>query len=257
MENALTAPAIAVHELSVGFSGKRVLEDINLTIRPGELSVIIGPSGSGKSTLLRAMNRLNELFPGCSSSGSVKVRLDGRLVDIYQRGSIPLPELRRRVGMVFQTPTVLPFSVRKNITMPLAVTLGLEGRDLELRLEWSLRQVGLWDEVKDRLLDAAATLSGGQQQRLCLARTLALGPEVLLVDEPTASLDFRATATIERLLTDFKDRYTIVAVSHSLSQTRRLADRLWVLRQGRTVEQLERRHLQDAAAFQELVDRAF
>lgn len=257
MENALAGPVIAVHKLSVEFSGRRVLEDVNLTIHPGELSVIIGPSGSGKSTLLRAMNRLNELFPECSTSGSVQVRLDGRLVDIHRRGAIPLPELRRRVGMVFQTPTVLPFSVRKNITMPLRVTLGLEGRDLDQRMEWSLRQVGLWDEVKDRLPDDAATLSGGQQQRLCLARTLALGPQVLLVDEPTASLDFRATATIERLLTDLKDRYTIVAVSHSLSQARRLADRLWVLRQGRIVEQLERPQLQDAAAFQELVDSTF
>lgn len=177
--------------------------------------------------------------------------------DIYRQGSISLPELRRRVGMVFQAPTVLPFSVRKNIAMPLRVTLGLEGRDLELRLEWSLRQVGLWDEVKDRLPDDAATISGGRQQRLCLARALALGPQVLLVDEPTASLDFRATATIERLLTDLKERYTIVAVSHSLSQARRLADRLWVLRQGRIVEQVERRHLQDATVFQELVGSTF
>ncbi len=257
MENQLVGPTIAVESLSVEFSGKRVLEDINLSMFPGELNVIIGPSGSGKSTLLRSMNRLNEFFPESSTSGSVKICIDGRLVDVYQRDSLPLPELRRRVGMVFQTPTVLPFSIKKNLTMPLRVTLGLKGDDLEQHMEWSLRQVGLWEEVKDRLQHDAAILSGGQQQRLCLARTLGLGPQILLMDEPTASLDFRATQTIERLLTDLKDRYTIVAVSHSLSQAHRLGDRLWVLREGRIIERLDRHHLQDAAVFQAIVDSAF
>ncbi|MCK8602582.1 phosphate ABC transporter ATP-binding protein [Desulfoferrobacter suflitae] len=257
MEKVVTNPAIVVEELCVEFSGKTVLENVSLTILPAELHVIIGPSGSGKSTLLRAINRLNEFFPNCRTSGLVRIRLDGHLVDIYARDAPPLPELRRRVAMVFQTPAVLPFSIEKNMTMPLKVTLGLRGGELRERMEWALRQVGLWDEVEARLLDEATTLSGGQQQRLCLARALALGPQVLLVDEPTASLDFRATETIEQLLVDLKDRYTIIAVSHSLSQARRLADRLWVLREGRVMQQMNRRQLQDAALFQEIIDNIF
>jgi len=257
MENKLAGPAIAIEELSVEFSGKIVLEGINLAILPGELTVIVGPSGSGKSTLLRAINRLNEFFPGCRTKGVIRIRFDDGCLDVYRESSIPLPELRMRVGMVFQTPTVLPFTIKKNITMPLKVTLGMRGTGLAQRMEWALRQVALWDEVRDRLLDDAATLSGGQQQRLCLARTLALEPQILLVDEPTASLDFRAAEKIEQLLLRLKDRYTVVAVSHSLSQARRLADRLVVLREGRIVQQMNRQHLQDATIFQTLIDRVF
>jgi ABC-type lipoprotein export system ATPase subunit len=150
----------------------------------GQITVIVGPSGSGKTTLLRTINRLNECFPDCRTEGAARLRLDGRCGDIYQ-GFLPLPELRRRVGMVFQTPAVLPFSIKKNLTMPLRVTLGMTGVALAERVERALREVTLWDEVKDRLHDAAATLSGGQQQRLCLARVLALEPQILLLEEQT------------------------------------------------------------------------
>ena len=170
---------------------------------------------------------------------------------------LSLAELRRRVGMVFQPPVVLPFAIRKNLTMPLGVTLGLTGAAAAERLERALHEVSLWDEVKDRLNDPASTLSGGQQQRLCLARVLALEPQVLLLDEPTASLDFRAAGRIEELLLKLKEKYTILAVSHSLSETRRLADRVCVLREGRIVKELERQHLSDPAVFQQLIEAAF
>jgi phosphate transport system ATP-binding protein len=159
--------------------------------------------------------------------------------------------------MVFQTPAVLPFSIRKNLNMPLRVTLGMAGTALAERVEWALQEVSLWDEVKDRLHDAATTLSGGQQQRLCLARVLALEPQILLLDEPTASLDFRAAGRIEELLLKLKEKYTILAVSHSLSETRRLADRVCVLREGHIVQELDRERLHDPAAFHWLVEAAF
>lgn len=249
-------PVVAARGLTVRFSGKPVLHDVNLSLWAGQITVIVGPSGSGKTTLLRSINRLNECFPDCMTEGAVHLRLDGRSGDIY-RGFLPLPELRRRVGMVFQTPVVLPFSIWKNLSMPLNVVLGLSGGSLSERVEWALREAALWDEVKDRLNAGASTMSGGQQQRLCLARVLALEPRVLLLDEPTASLDFRTTRTIEELLATLKERYTILAVSHSLSQTRRLADRVCVLREGRIVQQLDRQHLGDPNGFQRLIEEAF
>lgn len=251
-----TEATVEASGLSVHFSGKTVLAELDFYLRPGEITVIVGPSGSGKTTLLRSLNRLNECFPDCDTEGTVRLRLDGRYGDIYGN-FLSLPELRRRVGMVFQNPAVLPFSIWKNLTMPLRVTLGLTGTALAERAEGALRDVSLWDEVKDRLHEAAETLSGGQQQRLCLARVLALGPRVLLLDEPTASLDFRAAARIEELLLELKDRYTILAVSHSLSETRRLADRVLVLREGRIVQELDRQHLGDPAVFQQLIEAAF
>jgi len=259
MANPMTLKAeatVEVSRLNVHFTGKTVLNDVTFSLRPGEITVIVGPSGSGKTTLLRSLNRLNECFPDCRTEGAVRLRVDGRSGDIYDN-FLPLPELRRLVGMVFQTPAVLPFSIWKNLAMPLQVTLGLTGAALSERAEQALQDVSLWDEVKDRLDDAAATLSGGQQQRLCLARVLALEPRILLLDEPTASLDFRAAARIEELLLELKDRYTILAVSHSLSETRCLADRVLVLREGRIAQELERQHLSDPAVFQQLIEAAF
>jgi phosphate transport system ATP-binding protein len=248
--------SITIRNLSVRFSERTVLKGINLSTWPGQITVIVGPSGSGKSTLLRAINRLNEFFPNCHANGIVELSLDGRYGDIY-KDFVPLPELRRKVGMVFQTPSILPFSIRKNLAMPLKVTLGLNGAGLSERVEWALQEVSLWDEVKDRLHADASTLSGGQQQRLCLARVLALDPQILLLDEPTASLDFKAAQKIEELLTRLKERYTILAVSHSLSQTRRLADRVCVLREGQIVRELDQQHLEDQNVFQRLIEDAF
>jgi phosphate transport system ATP-binding protein len=256
MENEVMDPVMVVDDLSVSFSGKKVLDGVSLEVFPGELTLIVGPSGSGKTTLLRAMNRLNELFPDCSTSGTVRLRLDGLSHDLYE-GRLPLPDVRRKVGMVFQTPAVLPFSVKKNLTMPLKVAMGRTGAEAAARMEWALREVTLWDEVKDRLDAHAATLSGGQQQRLCLARALALEPHVLLLDEPSASLDFKATEQIESLLLRLKNQVTIVAVSHSLSQVRRLADRLYVLREGRLVGMFLRDQLLQRDVFDNLLEELF
>jgi phosphate transport system ATP-binding protein len=256
MENEVMDPVMVVDGLSVAFSGNRVLNGIGLTVLPGELTLIAGPSGSGKTTLLRAMNRLNELFPNCSTSGSVRLRLNGLSHDIYDK-RLRLSELRRKVGMVFQTPAVLPFSVRKNLTMPLKVAMGRTGAEAAARMERALREVTLWDEVKDRLDAPAATLSGGQQQRLCLARALALEPQVLLLDEPSASLDFKARERIESVLLELKRQVTIVAVSHSLSQVRRLADRLYVLREGRLAGMFLRDELLKHDVFENLLEELF
>ncbi|NLI83089.1 MAG: ATP-binding cassette domain-containing protein [Deltaproteobacteria bacterium] len=252
----IKGPILFIENLSVYFSDNPVLQDVSLSLRPGEITVIVGPSGSGKSTLLRAVNRLNEFYPHCRTSGSVHLSIHGKIGDVY-KGFLSLPELRQRVGMVFQTPAVFPFSIRKNLTLPLQVNLGVNGSALTARVEQVLRDVGLWDEVKDRLRDDATTLSGGQQQRLCIARMLALEPAILLLDEPTASLDFKSAARIEELLLNLREKYGILAVSHSLAQMRRIADRLCVLRDGRIVQELDQEHLRDPDAFQTFINVAF
>ncbi len=246
-------PVVEIRALSVSFSGRPVLREINASFLPGQISVIIGPSGSGKTTLLRGINRLNELFPGCLTTGSVRLKLGGRWGEAYGEG-MDVAVLRRRAAMVFQTPHVLPVSIEKNFSVPLKVTLHLSKRDARDRMERSLREAELFDEVKDRLRHSALTLSGGQQQRLCLARALALDPEILLLDEPTASLDFRATRRIEELLLRLKDRYTIIAVSHSLGQTSRLADQCLILRDGVVAERADRAALHDPAHIQRMVE---
>ena len=182
--------------------------------------------------------------------------MDNGFLDVYANG-LPLAELRRRVGMVFQAPNVLPMSIFRNIAVPLKLVLGLRRREIPERVEGALQSTHLWEEVKDRLHDSATTLSGGQQQRLCLARTLALEPDVLLLDEPTASLDFRASLKIEDLLLDLKDAYTIIAVSHSLSQTRRLADEVVVLREGRLVKVFSGSEFSDRDLTDSLLEEAF
>jgi phosphate transport system ATP-binding protein len=214
-----------IKDLSIHFSGRQALSHVNLNLEAGALTVIVGRSGSGKSTFLRALNRLNEMFPGTDTTGSVELLLGGVWANVNQNG-LPLPELRRRVGMVFQTPHVLPTTVERNLTLPLKLVMGLPKKEITGAMEEALRQAQLWDEVKDRLRHSASTLSGGQQQRLCLARSLALKSEFLLLDEPTASLDFRAAEKIEELIVELKQRYHILAVSHSMSQAKRIADRI-------------------------------
>lgn len=248
--------AIRVEALGVSFAGHQVLKDVTISFGDKRLSVVIGRSGSGKTTLLRSLNRLNEFFPQCETSGNVTLRINDRCVDVYT-GAIPVTELRRRVGMVFQSPNVLPTSIVKNIALPLKLVLDVGRNELTDRVEEALRSAHLWEEVQDRLKDPAYTLSGGQQQRLCLARALALQPDVLLLDEPTGSLDFRAAVRIEDLLLDLKDKYTIIAVSHSLSQTRRLADAIVILREGRLVQSLSRSDFSDRAYASTLLEEAF
>ena len=238
--------AIRVDRLSVSFFGKTVVDDVDFEIGDG-LTFLLGRSGSGKTTLLRALNRLNECLPGCRTRGSVQLRIDGSWLDAYA-AAVDVDALRRRVGMVFQTPNVLPLSIARNVVMPLRVALGLSADAAQQRLHEALHEAQLWHEVKDRLDDPAASLSGGQQQRLCLARALALRPAILLLDEPTASLDFKAAQGIEELLGELKSRYTLLVVSHSLSQARRLADALFVLRDGRQVSRVASEVLRDKDA---------
>jgi phosphate transport system ATP-binding protein len=250
------APAVEIRGLSVQFGGLTALNDVSLTVPAQSITVVVGPSGAGKTTLLRAINRLNECFAGCRTAGSVRVQLGGASVDVYG-GSYPPAALRRQAAMVFQTPSVLPLSVARNFAVPLGAVLGLGRGEIAERMEHALREVQLYDEVKDRLHAPAQNLSGGQQQRLCLARALALRPSLLLLDEPTANLDFRVTRQIEELLVRLKTQYTILAVSHSLGQTRRLADHVAVLSGGCIVRTLDRSHLRDAAVFESLVEEVF
>ena len=245
--------AICIENLSVSFAGRPVIRELSLTIPQGGPTFLLGRSGSGKTTLLRAINRLNECLPGCMTRGTVEVRCGEQWLDAYSPNQ-PVEELRRRVGMVFQSPNVLPLSIARNIALPLKTTLGLSASECEARAERALREVHLWSEVKDRLSAPAATLSGGQQQRLCLARALALRPEILLLDEPTSSLDFKAAGQIEELLAELKTRYTLVVVSHSLSQAHRLAEQVFVLHDGSRVDVLAASVFRDKAALISVMD---
>nr|MEE4269061.1 phosphate ABC transporter ATP-binding protein [Candidatus Krumholzibacteria bacterium] len=232
--NTSSSTSLRLHHLDVSVGRRQILVDIHLEFEPGRTHVLVGPSGSGKTTLLRAINRLNELFGRYHTKGEVLVPWNGGERLVYA-DSYPLEQLRRRVGMVFQNPNVLPVSMRRNFIIPLRETLGLRGDEAEHRMRQALVDVGLWNEVGDRLNEAATRLSGGQQQRLCLARALALEPSVLLLDEPTANLDFRAAAGIEDLIGSLKERTVLLVVSHDLDQTVRLADRLVALDAGRVV----------------------
>jgi phosphate transport system ATP-binding protein len=248
--------AVRIEELTVSFHGRMALSNQSMTLPEGSLSVLIGRSGTGKTTLLRSLNRLNECFEGCRTTGTVHVRIDDTWRDVREP-SLPPETLRRRVGMVFQTPNVLPASIRRNLTMPMRLAMGVGGSEAEGRMEASLAEAGLWDEVCDRLDAGAATLSGGQQQRLCLARALALEPRILLLDEPSASLDFQATRRIEDLLLAMKERYTLIVVSHSLGQARRLADTLYVLRNGAPARRMDPDDMADNEAFRRMVETVF
>ena len=228
--------AIRLFDVSVSFFAQPVLRNVSAFFPSGRVSVLVGRSGSGKTTLLRAINRLNEEFPGCATTGTVTVDFGQGPLDVYaaeRMGGMPLPELRLRVGMLFQTPNCFPVSAYRNIAMPLALVGGAPAGEIPGRVQTALESVGLWEELKDRLDAPADRLSGGQQQRLCLARLLALQPAVLLLDEPTASLDVHAARGIEELLRDLSARYTVIMVSHGLSQARRMADQILVCDSGK------------------------
>lgn len=232
-----------IDDLCVSFGRREILHHVSLEIPARGITVLAGRSGSGKTTLLRALNRLNETFPHCRTSGRVELDLGHGLEPVYPAPGVnvpPLALLRSRVGMVFQTPNVLPVSVERNLMLPLAVVAGLPEVPCRRRAEHALKNVGLWDEVKDRLNSSAAALSGGQQQRLCLARALALEPAVLLLDEPTASLDVHATAQIEDLLLRLAGQYPLVVVTHHPQQAVRLGERLIVVADGCVRQQFER-----------------
>ena len=207
------------------------LKDIHLEVFRHQVTSIIGPSGCGKSTLLRCLNRMNDLIPNTRHEG--KIFLDGR--EIHDP-SVDVVALRRRVGMVFQKPNPFPKSIFDNVAYGLRIN-GLKNRSqVQHRVEKSLKDAGLWDEVKDRLQSNALALSGGQQQRLCVARALAIEPDVILMDEPASALDPVATAKLEELIVQLKQRYTIVIVTHNMQQAARISDETAFLMQGELIE---------------------
>lgn len=225
-------PKIQIEHVSYWHDdGKLVLRDITLDVHPNAVTVFFGPAGGGKTTLLRLINRLNDLVDGTRMTG--RILLDGQ--DIYTP-TTSVPALRRRVGMVFALPLPLPGTIRENITYgPKLAGLHDRARMEEIVVR-SLQQAALWDEVKDRLDTPASAMSGGQQQRLCIARSLALEPEVLLLDEPTSGLDPISTAKVEESLFQLKQQYTIIIVPHSVQQAARVADHAAFFLMGELVE---------------------
>jgi phosphate transport system ATP-binding protein len=222
---------IRVADLSFFYRKREVLRNIHADFAEFTITALIGPSGAGKSTFLTTLNGLWQAIPEARMTGQVLIRFEGAFQDIYADG-FSVSGLRRRVGMVFQTPNPLPMSIFRNIAFPLKLA-GESRRDaIEPKVEAALRRAYLWEEVKDRLGDDALTLSGGQQQRLCIARALVLEPQVLLLDEPTSSLDETAGRMIEELLVSLKARLTLLVVSHSMDQVERIADRVMTLSKG-------------------------
>lgn len=217
-------PIAQLDNLEVRFSGKKVIAVPTLQMERGLIHVISGPSGSGKTSLLRAFNRLNECFPQCQTNGQLHLHLNNQSINIQKLRNRQLAALRQQVAMVFQNPNMLPGSIAHNLLLPLKLTRHIKGEEAEKISRKSLQQATLWDEVSDRMHAPASSLSGGQQQRLCLARALCLEPEILLLDEPTASLDPEATQHIENLLLELRSRFTLILVSHSRRQTDKLAD---------------------------------
>ncbi|MDR1604476.1 MAG: phosphate ABC transporter ATP-binding protein PstB [Gracilibacteraceae bacterium] len=219
-----------IAQLNLWYGSFQALKNVGLAAADGEITALIGPSGCGKSTLLKVLNRMNDLEPECRITGSVLLRGE----DIY--GGMNVNELRKRVGMVFQKPNPFPMSVYDNIAFG-PRTHGVKSRlELDETVEMSLRQAAIWDEVKDRLRKSALGLSGGQQQRLCIARALAVAPEVLLLDEPTSALDPISTGKIEELLLELKNNYSIIIVTHNMQQATRISDKTAFFLLGEMVE---------------------
>ena len=212
----------------------RVLKDINLEFHKNKVSAIIGPSGSGKSSLLRAINRIYELYPDQRAHGKIFVNKHNIMDHKY-----PLISLRREIGMVFQKPTPFPMTIFNNVAFAVQQHFKLNKEQLHQIVESALKQAAVWDEVKDKLHEAGSHLSGGQQQRLCIARTIALSPQILLLDEPTSALDPLSTKKIEKLILKLKKDYTIIMVTHNLKQAQRISDETIFMRDGELVEHQE------------------
>ena len=230
-------PKFSLENLSLRYSdGVEALKSISLKIPANSVTILFGPAGGGKSSLLRTLNRLNDLADVAQVSGQAWLtNPDGSTTDLLDP-RLDVISLRRRVGMVFARPIVLPMSIRQNLTYSLTLAGERNSTVLEQAVERSLNQAALWDEVKDRLDDPAIALSGGQQQRLCIARSLALQPEVILLDEPTSGLDPISTSKVEDSLHELKEKYTIVLVPHSIQQAGRMADQAAFMLQGELVE---------------------
>jgi phosphate transport system ATP-binding protein len=222
---------VETKNLDLFYGDNQVLFDVNIKIPEKKVTALIGPSGCGKSTLLRCFNRLNDLIIGTRIKGQVLV--DGK--DIYSNG-LDVVDIRRKVGLIFQKPNPFPKSIYDNIAFGLRINGMKNKKRISEIIEQSLVNTGLWDEVKDRLSTSAMDLSGGQQQRLCIARALAIEPEVILMDEPTSALDPAATFKIEELVTELKNRYTIIIVTHNMQQAGRVSDFTGFLYLGKLIE---------------------
>ena len=229
--SVLESPMVEIEKLSLWYGAKQALKDVAMSVPKHRVTAYIGPSGCGKSTLLRCLNRMNDLVDGVRIEGSI--RIAG--MDIYDP-ALDVTELRKRVGMVFQKSNPFPKSIFENVAYGPRI-LGVRNRtDLDGIIERSLRAAALWDEVADRLHESALGLSGGQQQRLCIARAIAVEPDVLLMDEPCSALDPIATAKIEELMLDLKNSYTIVIVTHNMQQAARVSDYTGFMLLGELVE---------------------
>jgi phosphate transport system ATP-binding protein len=228
---ARPADVMHTHGLTLGFSGRIVLADINVALKRGSITALIGPTGSGKSTFLRTLNRMNDRVVGFQREGDVTYDNESLWAP-----SVDLLTLRRRVGMLFQRPNPFPMSIRDNVVAGVKAHRIAKGKQLDVVCERRLTEVGLWDMVKDRLNDSPFRLSGGQQQLLCLARALAVGPDVLLLDEPTSSLDPLTTESIEDLIKTMTPALSLIVVTHNLGQAMRISNETMFFYQGALVE---------------------
>lgn len=231
LESAKAPAKISVKDLNFYYGKFHALRNINLAIPEKQVTAFIGPSGCGKSTLLRIFNRMFELYPEQRAEG--EVLLDGENL-LTSKKDVAL--LRAKVGMVFQKPTPFPMSIYDNIAFGVRLFESLNSSDMEERVEWALRKAALWTEVKDKLKQSGSSLSGGQQQRLCIARGIAIRPEVLLLDEPCSALDPISTAKIEELITELKSDYTVVIVTHNMQQAARCSDHTAYMYLGDLIE---------------------
>lgn len=222
---------VEIKKLNLWFKNNHVLKNIDLAIEENAVTAIMGPSGCGKSTLIRSINRMNDIISGCRTTGEVII--DGR--NLYDKNE-NVYEIRRKVGMVFQKPNPFPKSVFENVAFGLRIHKMASGNKLHEVVERGLTEAALWEEVKDRLNESALCLSGGQQQRLCIARALAVSPEVILMDEPCSALDPSATSKIEALMKDLSEKYTVIVVTHNLQQASRVSDYTAFMYVGKLVE---------------------
>jgi phosphate transport system ATP-binding protein len=231
-DNTPSSPKMTAHHVNVFYGANQAIDDVSIDVDMDHVTAFIGPSGCGKSTFLRTLNRMNDTIPIARVTGDI--RLDGE--DIYGT-DMDVVQLRARVGMVFQKPNPFPKSIYENVAYgPRIHGLASTRAQLDQAVEQSLRRAGLWDEVKDRLSDSGTALSGGQQQRLCIARAIAVDPEVILMDEPCSALDPIATAKIEELIHELKGRYAIVIVTHNMQQAARVSQRTAFFHLGRLIE---------------------
>ena len=224
-------PKISIRHLNFYYGKFQGLKDVNLDIADRRITAFIGPSGCGKSTLLRTMNRMYSLYPGQRATGEIMFN-DRNLL----HSRIDINMLRAKIGMVFQKPTPFPMSIYDNIAFGVRLYESLSAREMDERVEWALTKAAMWDEAKDKLKQSGMALSGGQQQRLCIARAVAVKPEILLLDEPTSALDPISTAKIEELLSELKTDYTIVIVTHNMQQAARVSDYTAYMYLGELIE---------------------